>query len=123
MSCAKSEGGTRLILLNVSNKTHSDRRINVNGFAAFCSLVANPVAGCTHTHPDTHTHAIYLAAISVSCSSGWGTVIMHVARTDTKDLLATGTGMPHTVPPLNYETVGLDARVDLFDLLYTLRLT
>lgn len=71
MSCAKSEGGTRLILLNVSNKTHSDRRINVNGFAAFCSLVANPVAGCTHTHTQTHTHAIYLAAISVSCSSVW----------------------------------------------------
>lgn len=119
MSCAKSEGGTRLILLNVSNKTHSDRRINVNGFAAFCSLVANPVAGCTHTH----MQFTWLPLALVAAPHGWGTVIMHVARTDTKDLLATGTGMPYTLPPLNYETVGLDVRVDLFDLLYTLRLT
>lgn len=79
------------------------------------------------THTQTHTHMQFtwlpLALVAAPHSSRWGTVIMHVARTDTKDLLATGTGMPHTLPPLNYETVGLDARVDLFDLLYTLRLT
>lgn len=83
----------------------------------------------THTPRHTHMQFTWLPLVLVAAphssrsSSGWGTVIMHVARTDTKDLLATGTGMPHTVPPLNYETVGLDVRVDLFDLLYTLRLT
>lgn len=83
------------------------------------------------THTQTHRHmqftwlplALVAAPHSSRSSSAWGTVIIHVARTDTKDLPATGTGMPHTVPPLNYETVGLDVRVDLFDLLYTLRLT